>query len=165
MIELAHWKAHEGCIASLDYVEKHKLILSASTDTHIKLWKFSAEGVFLAGVLGETSPLNWGLSDPDTFELVEQEPSGRDGFAAPAPAPAAADVDDDEEEEEPVAALAVRPKAAGAEVQGSNTQDLIHQILAGRGQRRAPTVPTFRSLKTHSLTEVSPRGGSPRSGR
>ena len=165
VIEVAHWKAHEGSIASLDYVEKHKLILSASTDTHVKLWKFTAEGVFLAGILGETNPLQWSLSNPDTFELVEQEPSGRDGSAAPAPAPAA-DVDDDDEDDAPVQRSPVRPKAAGAEVQGSNTQDLIHQILAGRGQRRAPTVPTFRSLKTHSLTEVSPRGAgdSPRGG-
>ena len=164
IIELAHWKAHDGCVASLDYIEKHSLILSASTDSRIKLWKFDADGVHLAGVLGEWANIDWGLADPTKWELVEQELSGRGGTAgAPAPTPAAEA--EEEEEDEPIARSPLRPKPSAADVQGSNTQDLIHQILTGRGQRRAPTVPTFRSLKTHSLTEVSPRGGSPRSGR
>ena len=56
IIELAHWRAHDGCITSLDYVEKHRLILSSSSDTRIKMWRFDSlaeHGVTLAGVLGE----------------------------------------------------------------------------------------------------------------
>ena len=73
VIELAHWKAHEGCIASLDYIEKHRLILSASSDTKIKMWKFDngVEAVIMcAGVLGETP--GWNLAAPDSFEVIEQ---------------------------------------------------------------------------------------------
>ena len=47
--ELFHWRAHEGCISSLDYIDKHGMVLSASADGRVKLWAVTAEGGALAG--------------------------------------------------------------------------------------------------------------------
>lgn len=71
---LHYWRAHCGTIASLDFVEKHNLILSASSDAHVKLWRVTPEGGRLAGILGSTPLKSWSLHDSDSFELVPQEP-------------------------------------------------------------------------------------------
>lgn len=172
IIELAHWRAHDGCIASLDYVEKHRLILSSSTDTRIKLWRFDSlaeNGVTLAGVLGEQMGSLWNLSDVDMFEPVEQEdPPAPTSGAARAPSattPAEAGNDDlaDDEFAPRTGSRAMNRHSSlrGGAVteEGKNTQDLIHQILTGRGARKgAVSQPTFRALRTHPLAPVSPRG-------
>ena len=89
LIELYHWRAHEGCIASLDYIDKPSgfkaegrtspietpvtgLVLSASADACVKLWYVSGEGGCLAGVLGAWN--SWSLGDPSTFKPVPHEP-------------------------------------------------------------------------------------------
>lgn len=59
VIELRHWRAHEGALASLDFIEKRRLLLSAASDARIKLWSLEGE---LAGVLGDS----YNLSDPST---------------------------------------------------------------------------------------------------
>ena len=61
------------------------MILSASTDSRIKLWRFDEQGARLAGVLGEWP--GWSLSDESTFEAVTPEVAeggagGREGSAA-----------------------------------------------------------------------------------
>ena len=144
-------------------MEKHKLILSSSTDSRIKMWRFDSEGVFLAGVLGETPGPLWSLDNSlGTFELVVQEARNNAGVSAPAPAPAAEE--DEDEDDQPVSRSPLRK--APSEVQGSNTQDLIHQILTGRGKQRSMNPVKLPQLRTHSLADVSqsPRGSgdSPR---
>ena len=185
VIELAHWRAHDECVASLDYVEKHRLILSASTDTRIKLWRFDEHGVRLAGVLGEHDGSLWSLSDPTTFEAVALEPppdaatadgapgAPKDGSAKAAGAPPAGalldeDPDDSgDDESEPRGRPLGRGSSGGRDAPLHNTQDLISQILTGRAARRVQNASTFRSLRTHDLADVtqSPRqGDTPRGG-
>ena len=171
IIELAHWKAHSGCIASLDYVEKHRLILSASSDTRIKLWRFDSHEVTLAGVLGEQHGPSWSLLDIESFPAVEQEAKASVLPAAPKRVSIAGNASEEKppeaEESAPAKLLASRPTAisrpgsirGGADAPQHNTQDLIHQILTGRSSRRgAVNQPTFRALRTHPLAPVSPRG-------
>jgi WD40 repeat protein len=162
IIELAHWRAHDGYITSLDYIERHKLILSSSTDTRIKMWRF-VNGVSLASVvLGEHGPA-WNLSDQSTFEPVEQEEHSAAAPAAKGAAPATDADDSDAPVSKPDGAarpsLAKRESRAPDMPQHKDTQDLIHQILSGRSNRKgALTQPTFRSLRTHDLATISPRG-------
>jgi len=173
VLELAHWKAHDDCIASVDFVEKHRLILTSSTDTHIKLWSFDGTGVFLAGILGETAAL-WSLSDKLSFEPVELEPP-RGAKAAPPPAPAPIDgegapaptsTDANGDEAGSVPKLNIRGGKSSPELEEAqegpmyDTPAMIQQILQGRGTRRQAAPGTFRSLRTHDLKDVSqsPRG-------
>jgi WD40 repeat protein len=194
VIELAHWRAHDGCIASLDFVEKHRLILSSSTDTRIKMWRLDASGVFLAGVLGESAGPTWSLSEHEKFEpVVQEEEAGPDqarrssstggggGVKAVQPAASAADGaagddDDDDDDDDAVGGSSRQPggrsfgsRPVARDGAGSGTQDHIRQILSGRSKGRSVLhTQTFRSLRTHDLADVSltPRGtgNTPRGG-
>jgi len=112
IIELFHWRAHDGCVASLDYIQspKHELVLSASADARCKLWAVTADGIVLAGVLGESSGPEWSLGDLSNARPVEHEPrpgAGVLGSAAQPPAsslaahaPAFGDADGDDESDD-----------------------------------------------------------------
>jgi len=70
VVELAHWRAHgdkrhDACITSIDYIERHRLILTGGSDSKIKLWRWNTDGVTFAGALGEASALHWQLSAPE----------------------------------------------------------------------------------------------------
>ena len=163
VIELAHWKAHEGCIASLDYIEKHRLILSASSDTKIKMWKFDngVEAVIMcAGVLGETP--GWNLAAPDSFEVIEQVEDLPPKPKAEAPSSEDADGFGDLHGKGGMKARPVLAKKASKGAPEAepthNTQDLIHQILMKKGDKKGTlSQRTFSSLHTHKLAPVSPR--------
>ena len=169
LIELAHWRAHDEEITSLDFIERHhdkiyRLILSSSADTRIKLWSHTAEGVFLAGVLGEQSGPQWTLGDPDSYEPVEQAepPSATPAADAPPKSELAAWVEEQEAADAADdAARASRGLVREATMPLHNTQDLIGQILAGRSSRRLQKAGTFTHLRTHELVDLakaSPRG-------
>lgn len=178
VVELAHWKAHDECIVSIDYIERHRLILTASSDTRMKLWRFDQGGVFFAGSLGEGSQ-GWGLSS-DTFyyDPVELEPPRGQAKAAPAAAPtvgAATDQGSDSGSFRGMPKLSTGPDESAEDTAGSSrTHDLIQQILTGRGSRKVAVPGTFRSLRTHDLADVmttprsnhgdTPRGGGLRRG-
>jgi hypothetical protein len=65
----AHWRAHEGAVAGLDFVKGGPcpLVISAGRDSNVALW--TLEGG-LVGVLGEAS---WSLGDRSTWA----DPDGR----------------------------------------------------------------------------------------
>ena len=182
VLEVAHWRAHGDrdlavCIVTIDYVERHRLIMSGGSDGRIKLWRFDTSGVSYAGALGESTGVRWSLSDSSSWEPVELE-GAKVPAVAPVTAPGGA----------PAAAGAKVPplkigKAVGrpaekkvededeAEDEGGprDTHHLIQAILQGRGARKAQssTQGVFRSLNTHSLAPISgtPRnnsGNSPR---
>ena len=182
VLEVAHWRAHGDrdlavCIVTIEYVERHRLIMSGGSDGRIKLWRFDTSGVSYAGALGESTGVRWSLSDSSSWEPVELE-GAKVPAVAPVTAPGGA----------PAAAGAKVPplkigKAVGrpaekkvededeAEDEGGprDTHHLIQAILQGRGARKAQssTQGVFRSLNTHSLAPISgtPRnnsGNSPR---
>ena len=171
VFEIAHWKAHDGCIVSLDYVERHRLILTASTDTRIKLWHIAGGGVLLAGVVGEQYGPTWNIADPSTYEPVElvlpDHPavSSLAGAAraltqdtAARAAPEASEDEDEDEEEEEEDFQDSRRYGGSNVMPQSDTSAMINKILAGRATRKSGVTPNFRSLRTHDLAEVSPRG-------
>ena len=160
VIELAHFRAHDDCIANIDFVERHKLILTASTDTRIKLWRFDNGGVFLAGVLGEWTAA-WSLSDPSTYEPVELELPA--GSAVPGAATSVPTLGSASGAARPAAAVPNLPlHARGPQEEDDSPpiEERIQQILQTKGARRPQVLGTFRSLRTHPLADVLP---SPRS--
>jgi len=186
LIELAHWRAHDQGITSLDYIERHSLILSASADTRIKMWSVSTSGVLLANILGEWP--NVALDDPSTFQEVTLEPPERVGGAnAPvgvgdAKKGGTGDGDDEEEGDDEDAEAYFAKQQANATNKGDKkgavsqepqhtTQDLISQILsksAAKDPLQRPHLQkgTMHKLKIHKLSEAaSPRLGGATQGR
>mmetsp|Transcript_37768 Transcript_37768/g.61203 ORF Transcript_37768/g.61203 Transcript_37768/m.61203 type:complete len:933 (-) Transcript_37768:1406-4204(-) len=62
LVELSHWRAHMAAIVSVDYIDRSKMVLTASTDGTISMWTLQGAhvGVFRPGS-------NWNLVDPSTF--------------------------------------------------------------------------------------------------
>ena len=152
------FQTRTGCIASLEYIEKQRLVLSASVDASVKLWSIDeAMGGCLAGVLGD-SP-RWALHDRTTFTPVPQEPRRREPPTRSRPPAAVATVarggDDAEDadsegsgsEEDDGSSDAEQPDGARVELN-------IAQILS-RTTRRALHAPaTMHRLKIHELRAI-----------
>lgn len=101
------WKAHPSSITSLDFADKHGLLVSVSNDT-IKLWTLQGHRV---GTFGERSP--WDLERRK--QQRELSSAGLDGTSQAAPSAlevVGADIDDafEESHEEP------EPEAAKSSV-------------------------------------------------
>jgi len=172
LIELAHWRAHDLGITSLDYIEKHNFILSASSDTRIKMWSVSTEGVLLANVLGEWPHV--ALDDPSTFkkvELVKPKVPGASTSATTKILDDSADGDASSghtsgQRVNAATAASANEPAAAPEPEHT-TQDLISQILSKSSakdplKRSHLQAGTMHKLKIHELADLPP---SPRAAR
>ena len=153
-----------GCIASLEYIEKHRVILSASADCRVKLWSIDeAMGGCLAGVLGD-SP-QWALDDPTTFKLVPQEPKPREPTTRSRQPTATAtvaggsgdaeDADADSDasgSEEDDSSDADQPEGGRVEL---NIAQLLSRTAKDASRRALHAPAIMHRLKIHELRDVS----------